>query len=72
VKADRRTQPYRKEGGRTPGPALDAMLKGRDAQGYNPMDLQRSNQRAHATTEHASGRQPRKPREYGRKPREPR
>lgn len=33
-------QPYRK-GAREPGPALDAMKRGRTLQGYNPKDAER-------------------------------
>jgi hypothetical protein len=37
-------QPYTQAGGREPGPALMAMLAGRTAGGFNPMDAQRSSQ----------------------------
>lgn len=36
-------QPYRKGSGqREPGPAFDAMKRGRTADGHNPMDLRRA------------------------------
>jgi|tagenome__1003787_1003787.scaffolds.fasta_scaffold8029990_1 hypothetical protein len=41
VQSSRLTQPYRK-GARNPGPALTAMLRGRDFQGGNPQDLVRN------------------------------
>jgi hypothetical protein len=40
----REAQPYRK-GPRQPGFALDAMLKGRTASGFNPKDIERNVQR---------------------------
>jgi hypothetical protein len=40
----RRTQPYR-QGARNPGAALQAMTRGSDFQGGNPMDSQRAVQR---------------------------
>jgi hypothetical protein len=39
--ASRRTQPYKKAGGRAPGAALNAMLKGRSPGGWNPKDIER-------------------------------
>jgi hypothetical protein len=41
VTGDRRTQPYR-AGARMPGPALDAMKRGRSAGGLNPADTKRA------------------------------
>jgi hypothetical protein len=41
VKSTRATQPYR-QGPRMPGAALNAMLKGRTAGGYNPADAKRA------------------------------
>jgi hypothetical protein len=61
--ADRRSQPYRR-GAREPGAALDAMLRGRDAYGGNPMDLQRNVQTLlRAGRARAKRRQPRPPRQ---------
>lgn len=39
-------QPFSKAGGQMPGPALVAMLAGRTAGGYNPMDAVRAAQMA--------------------------
>lgn len=44
IQPTRRTQPYRAEGGRAPGPALTAMLNGRSLYGQNPMDMMRQAQ----------------------------
>lgn len=44
IQPTRRTQPYRPEGGRLPGPALAAMLAGRPVFAPNPMDVQRQAQ----------------------------
>lgn len=41
MKPTRATQPYRR-GARAPGAALTAMLKGRTAAGWNPIDTQRA------------------------------
>lgn len=41
IQPTRRTQPYR-VGPRMPGPALDAMLKGRTAHGMNVADVKRA------------------------------
>lgn len=70
MKPTRSTQPYR-QGAREPGPALDAMLRGRDSQGHNPKDLERAMVREQGTQERTAGRELRKPRE-ARKPRTPR
>jgi hypothetical protein len=35
-------QPYRKGKGREPGPALDAMQRGRTSSGFNPQDAVRA------------------------------
>jgi hypothetical protein len=47
-KPTRATQPYRQQPGmgRAPGPALDAMTRGRTLFGQNPQDLQRQLQAA--------------------------
>lgn len=55
MNASRRTQPYRRNTGRPKGPALDAMLRGRDAAGRNPMDVQRKAQRAARKRKPAQG-----------------
>jgi hypothetical protein len=41
MKPTRQTQPYRAVNGRQSTAALAAMLKGRSAQGHNPMDVKR-------------------------------
>jgi hypothetical protein len=64
MRPTRRSQPYR-AGAREPGPALTAMLRGRTAQGHNPIDLVRRTQtlmRA-ARAPGRKARQPRKPRQ---------
>ena len=38
----RRSQPYRRNTARAPGPALSAMLRGRTAYGRNPADARRA------------------------------
>lgn len=61
VKPTPTTQPYRK-GPRQPGQALDAMLRGRDASGYNPQDIQRASMLV-AAGKRRAGRSPRSPRQ---------
>jgi hypothetical protein len=51
----REAQPYRK-GPRQPGFALDAMLKGRTASGFNPKDIERNVQRLVRAGKRGSGR----------------
>ena len=41
MKPTRQTQPYR-QGARHPGPALNAMLRGRTFGGWNPKDVERA------------------------------
>lgn len=45
MRASRRTQPYRKNGGAPAGPAQDAMRRGRTLAGGNPSDLRRALQK---------------------------
>lgn len=61
VKPTRLTQPYRR-GARQPGPALNAMLKGRTSAGYNPMDAKRNVQSLVAAGKRRPKRAPRVPR----------
>jgi hypothetical protein len=60
VKSTRATQPYR-QGPRMPGAALNAMLKGHTAGGYNPADAKRAGYLI-AAGKKMAGRPSRKPR----------
>lgn len=67
----RRAQPFRRGSDlRTPGAALDAMLKGRSATGWNPKDIERAAELKRASSR-ASVRVPRATRPP-RAPRAPR
>lgn len=46
MKASRRTQPYRKGMPRAPGPAMQAMIRGKPLGMPNPADRKRAAQRA--------------------------
>jgi hypothetical protein len=61
----RRAQPYRKGSPlRQPGAALNAMLKGRTAAGFNPKDLERNMQ-----TLQRAAKAPKRPARPARPPR---
>jgi hypothetical protein len=45
MKPSRRSQPYRRGSQRTLGATLEAMTRGRTAQGHNPQDVKRAMQK---------------------------
>lgn len=60
MKPTRATQPYR-QGARTPGPALTAMLKGRSAGGMNSADVKRAGYLIAAGKRHKRPDRPQRP-----------